>query len=605
MRKHLIPCLLLLAFFSNFASESKWGRARAVRKDPSTYGLTGVLSDEKIEVTKVPLWPKKISSYKLPPYVDLRYNSQGESLFPPVARQKLNDSLAWSLGYYLKTYLENQKTESVIASAERMYSPSFLYNHLQQQNKGSYPLDNLRFLQKYGISSLQRMPYTLAYRRLPSQETYLLAKRYRIQDFRRVKTLAQFKQALFAGNPILAHIYADSWFIGGRYSIYKSHKKRVKFSNRYISPGHSIVIVGYDDVSQSFLFLNSWGQNWGRQGVNRFHYSLVEKIPKSREKKKRFIEAAYIAFDHLSAAVLDKVIKNNVEIQVKEKFIGYQRGKPLWLWKAFLSSKGKSLQKVDKVEWSFNLDMQHLSTGKLEAWNAFEVYGISQKKGSYKVQATVHFKDKSSQSQQENAVFFVPDKSSVQIRQKSDFYQRRKGKLYWEWKVFLEGSMEDMHAIKQVTYHFHPNFPEKQRVVTQSAKTGFSVRIRGPISYPVRADVEYIDGHTTQHSIALEPSESVFQRLTIRNTSLPIGLFGKKKYYNITLFLDGPLHSLRSVKKVEYRLHNSYRPNRVIIKKDKKFGFPLSLSGWGVFQVKARVFFSKKHFVDLKHTIHL
>jgi C1A family cysteine protease len=45
-------------------------------------------------------------------------------------------------------------------------------------------------------------------------------------------------------------------------------------SGSYIG-GHAVSVVGYDDVTQSFLVKNSWGTGWGEQGFFRIAYSEV------------------------------------------------------------------------------------------------------------------------------------------------------------------------------------------------------------------------------------------------------------------------------------------------------------------------------------------
>jgi C1A family cysteine protease len=39
--------------------------------------------------------------------------------------------------------------------------------------------------------------------------------------------------------------------------------------------GHAILCVGYNDVAQTFLIRNSWGQNWGQKGYFTLPYSYV------------------------------------------------------------------------------------------------------------------------------------------------------------------------------------------------------------------------------------------------------------------------------------------------------------------------------------------
>ena len=39
--------------------------------------------------------------------------------------------------------------------------------------------------------------------------------------------------------------------------------------------GHAMLIIGFDDVLQSFKILNSWGINWGFNGIHYMPYNYI------------------------------------------------------------------------------------------------------------------------------------------------------------------------------------------------------------------------------------------------------------------------------------------------------------------------------------------
>ena len=39
--------------------------------------------------------------------------------------------------------------------------------------------------------------------------------------------------------------------------------------------GHAVVIVGYDDATREFKFVNSWDTDWGVNGYGYLSYSYV------------------------------------------------------------------------------------------------------------------------------------------------------------------------------------------------------------------------------------------------------------------------------------------------------------------------------------------
>jgi len=80
-----------------------------------------------------------------------------------------------------------------------------------------------------------------------------------------VQNLNQMKGCLASGYP----------FVYG-FSVYESFmSQQVAQSGHAPMPapgeqqvgGHAVLAVGYDDASQWFIVRNSWGVNWGMQGL--------------------------------------------------------------------------------------------------------------------------------------------------------------------------------------------------------------------------------------------------------------------------------------------------------------------------------------------------
>ena len=46
-------------------------------------------------------------------------------------------------------------------------------------------------------------------------------------------------------------------------------------SSESLLGGHAILIVGYDDANQTFIFRNSWGDKWGQAGYGTLPYSYL------------------------------------------------------------------------------------------------------------------------------------------------------------------------------------------------------------------------------------------------------------------------------------------------------------------------------------------
>lgn len=46
----------------------------------------------------------------------------------------------------------------------------------------------------------------------------------------------------------------------------------------YVIGGHCVLIIGYNDTTQTYTIQNSWGTGWGRKGFGTLPYNYVENI---------------------------------------------------------------------------------------------------------------------------------------------------------------------------------------------------------------------------------------------------------------------------------------------------------------------------------------
>ena len=91
----------------------------------------------------------------------------------------------------------------------------------------------------------------------------------------------------------------------------------------------------------------------------------------------------------------------------------------------------------------------------------------------------------------------------------------------------------------------------------------------------------------------------------LKNDSQYTGKRGTTDWWNWTAKIEStPPDSLDDIDYVEYYLHPSFpNPVRRVYKKDE--GFPLESSGWGVFELKAQLFFknNEKPPIFLSHVL--
>lgn len=71
----------------------------------------------------------------------------------------------------------------------------------------------------------------------------------------------------------------------------------------------------------------------------------------------------------------------------------------------------------------------------------------------------------------------------------------RKGSRWFDWKVFVAGSPEELESIEEVKYTLHPTFPQPVRIQKDRSNI-FALQSSGWGEFTIRADIRFKDGHT-------------------------------------------------------------------------------------------------------------
>ena len=244
---------------------------------------TGLIPATAEQLRGVPLASTPFSGAELPGSVDLA------SLLPPPQHQgALNSCTAWSLAYALKSYQEHLEEKRPYAHANgrldatRVFSPSFLYNQLNQGRNAGIPfVDAFRLLREQGAAPWSEMPYDGAdFTSRPSPGAFAAARRYRIDHWRQVNVQdpREIKAHLNAGYPVPFGAKMDPAF----------EAATAGFVWRTTAPGgcgtggacgyHAMVLVGYDDARNAFKLINSWGTGWGDGGYGWIDYAHFSRV---------------------------------------------------------------------------------------------------------------------------------------------------------------------------------------------------------------------------------------------------------------------------------------------------------------------------------------
>lgn len=91
--------------------------------------------------------------------------------------------------------------------------------------------------------------------------------------FRVQQSLTGLKAALAGENPIAFGFSVYDSFMSA--AVAKNGKVPMPRSREGVQGGHAMLIVGYDDETQTFIVRNSWGTKWGSKGYCYMPYEFV------------------------------------------------------------------------------------------------------------------------------------------------------------------------------------------------------------------------------------------------------------------------------------------------------------------------------------------
>jgi hypothetical protein len=262
MKKITFILAVLLCSFVSFAQEVSLG----LQFTPQS------------QLQGIPMASTPFSGEELPKSVDL------SSRMPPAGDQgRQNSCVAWTVGYAYKSFQEKYEentnyTQGGQLNKNAVFSPAFIYNQINNgRDGGSLFVDALNILSQQGAVKWSDMPYDESdYLTRPSTSIKSKAKKYKIDFWRRVNyaDIKEVKAQLNAGFPVIIGAMIDRGFVdGGRNSQGQDYFWRGASGAEL--GGHAMLIVGYDDSKNAFKILNSWGQNWGKQGYCWITYNFA------------------------------------------------------------------------------------------------------------------------------------------------------------------------------------------------------------------------------------------------------------------------------------------------------------------------------------------
>lgn len=216
----------------------------------------------------------------LPSSIDL------SGYMPAVGNQGVQGAcVAFSFGYYSKTYQELRERGWDKARLDHIFSPAFIYNQINGGvDSGSSFSNAALLLASQGCATVADMPFDqYNFTNYPSEESAVNATNYRTSGAYFINTeipsgVVQLKKLLYEGNVAVMGIY-----VWGNFDNIQSHNYVYAVADKSGKQrgGHAVTIIGYDDSLQTsdgpgaFKIINSWGQYWGKKGYGWISYKAV------------------------------------------------------------------------------------------------------------------------------------------------------------------------------------------------------------------------------------------------------------------------------------------------------------------------------------------
>lgn len=207
---------------------------------------------------------------KLPPLIDLR------PLCPPVYDQL-------SLGSCTANAIAGAMEFDQMQQVKEHFTPSRLFIYYNERaiedtvnsDAGASIRDGIKSVSKQGACKETTWTYNITkFKKKPSAAAYKEALKYKAVTYQRVtQSMSQMKGCLAAGHPfVFGFTIYDSFVMD---ATAKNADMPMPGAREGAQGGHAVLCVGYDDKTQRFTILNSWGESFGKKGCFTLPYAYL------------------------------------------------------------------------------------------------------------------------------------------------------------------------------------------------------------------------------------------------------------------------------------------------------------------------------------------
>jgi hypothetical protein len=189
--------------------------------------------------------------------------------------------VAWSSAYAARTVLES--ASAGVDPDQIKFSPSFMYNQIGLDGcQGSYIQRAMEQMSQQGALPLNEFPYNEQdCSRQPDGSQLREAGQYKIHGFTRLTngdninsiSVRAVKEHLAKDAPVVIGMMVGQSFMQNMMGQELWQPQGMDASQVGMG-GHAMCVIGYDDrkFGGAFQIMNSWGPEWGKEGVGWVRY---------------------------------------------------------------------------------------------------------------------------------------------------------------------------------------------------------------------------------------------------------------------------------------------------------------------------------------------
>lgn len=167
------------------------------------------------------------------------------------------------------------KAATLIPSRLFIYYNERMMEGTTDDDAGAAIRDGIKSLANYGFCNEDLWPFEPSMLKTrPPGRAYMQANRNKVSKYMRVEqNLNALKHCLAAGHPIVVGITLYESF--QTQAMETTGRGTMPKAGEAVDGGHAVLIVGYNDLDQTFEFRNSWGASWGDGGYFTLPYAYV------------------------------------------------------------------------------------------------------------------------------------------------------------------------------------------------------------------------------------------------------------------------------------------------------------------------------------------